>query len=199
MLIKAMLQTELTKKKKKRERRDERKKIKKNQWWFLLENHNHQANPHIHQQHIDWATTFRSGRCPINMLLVNVWICLMKKRSQMCMWDFKRLWNCETDFGRLNWCQDEDKVFQRIIEWGIKLDRLINISLTAGNGFFENECRLSRQTGCCHATQWRAAQCFRWPVNFVDRRSGAVAAAFQCAMYSTSAGLNTAWERERES
>ena len=27
-----------------------------------------------------------------------------------------------------------------------------------------------------------------WPVNFVDRRSGAVAAAFQCAMYSTSAG-----------
>ena len=31
------------------------------QRWFLLGNHNHQANPHVHQQHIVWATTFRSG------------------------------------------------------------------------------------------------------------------------------------------
>ena len=31
------------------------------QGWFLLGNHNHQANPHIHQQHIVWATTFRSA------------------------------------------------------------------------------------------------------------------------------------------
>ena len=31
------------------------------QWWFLLGNHNHQANPHVHQQHIVLATTFRSG------------------------------------------------------------------------------------------------------------------------------------------
>ena len=31
------------------------------QWWFLLGNHNHQANPHVHQQHIAWTTTFRSG------------------------------------------------------------------------------------------------------------------------------------------
>ena len=22
------------------------------QWWFLQGNHNHQANPHVHQQHI---------------------------------------------------------------------------------------------------------------------------------------------------
>ena len=26
-----------------------------------LGNHNHRANPHVHQQHIVWATTFRSG------------------------------------------------------------------------------------------------------------------------------------------
>ena len=25
------------------------------QWWFLLGNHNHQENPHVHQQHIVWA------------------------------------------------------------------------------------------------------------------------------------------------
>ena len=31
------------------------------QWWFLLGNHNHQANPHVHQQHIVLATTFWSG------------------------------------------------------------------------------------------------------------------------------------------
>ena len=31
------------------------------QWWFLLGNHNHQANPHVHQQYNVWATTFRSG------------------------------------------------------------------------------------------------------------------------------------------
>ena len=49
---------------------------------------NHQANPHILQQRIVWATTCRSGlpqplssqmgkrRCSNNMLLVNVWICL---------------------------------------------------------------------------------------------------------------------------
>ena len=43
------------------------------QWWFLLGNYNHQANPHIHQQHIVWAT------CSNNVLLVNVWICLMKR------------------------------------------------------------------------------------------------------------------------
>ena len=31
------------------------------QRWFLLGNHNHQANPHVHQQHVVLATTFRSG------------------------------------------------------------------------------------------------------------------------------------------
>ena len=31
------------------------------QWWFLLGNHNHQANPHVHQQHVVLATTFLSG------------------------------------------------------------------------------------------------------------------------------------------
>ena len=72
------------------------------QWWFLLGNHNHQANPHVHQQHIVWATTFRSGLPqPLSSqiwlekgsgnpdryviaqtikLLVNVWICLMIMR-----------------------------------------------------------------------------------------------------------------------
>ena len=105
MLIKATLQTELTKRKKERreKRRDERKMIKRFQWWFLLGNHNHQANPHIHQQHIDWATTFQTGHCSINMLLVKVWICLrIKKISDVHqVWDFKRLLNCETVFGRL--------------------------------------------------------------------------------------------------
>ena len=33
--------------------------------------------------------------------------------------------------------------------------------------------------GCCNATQGRAAQSCRWSVNLVDRRSGAVAVAFQ--------------------
>ena len=27
------------------------------QWWFLLGNHNHQANPHVHQQHVVLAKT----------------------------------------------------------------------------------------------------------------------------------------------
>ena len=35
-------------------------------------------------------------------------------------------------------------MFQRIIERGIKLDRL-DILLTAGTGFFQNQCHLSRQ------------------------------------------------------
>ena len=54
------------------------------------------------------------------------------------MWDFK-LWNgfCA------DWT-DEDKVFQRIIERGIKLDRL-DVLLKAGTGFFQNQCHLSRQ------------------------------------------------------
>ena len=42
----------------------------------------HHANPHIHQQHVDWATTRPKRRCSINMLLVNVWICLMTMISQ---------------------------------------------------------------------------------------------------------------------
>ena len=29
--------------------------------FFLIGNHYHQANPHIHRQHIFWATTFLSG------------------------------------------------------------------------------------------------------------------------------------------
>ena len=48
----------------------------------------HQANPHAHQHHAVWTTTFRSGlprplssqlkrRCSNNMMLVNVWICMM--------------------------------------------------------------------------------------------------------------------------
>ena len=32
------------------------------EWWFLLENHNHQANPHIHQQHIVSAVA-KTIRC----------------------------------------------------------------------------------------------------------------------------------------
>ena len=59
----------------------------------------HQANPHVHQQHIVWGTTFRSGlpqplssqrlgqprpkrRSSNNMLLVNVWMCFMIMISQ---------------------------------------------------------------------------------------------------------------------
>ena len=47
------------------------------------------------------------------------------------MWNFKRLLNCDTVFA--DWT-DEGKVFQRIIERGIKLDRL-DILLTAGTGY----------------------------------------------------------------
>ena len=28
------------------------------QWWFLLGHHDHQANPHVHQHHAVWTTTF---------------------------------------------------------------------------------------------------------------------------------------------
>ena len=49
----------------------------------------------------------------------------------MCMWNFKRLLNCDTVLA--DWT-DEGKVFQRIIERGIKLDRL-DILLTAGTGY----------------------------------------------------------------
>ena len=31
------------------------------QWWFLLGNHNHQANPHVHQQHVVLVMAFPSG------------------------------------------------------------------------------------------------------------------------------------------
>ena len=47
------------------------------------------------------------------------------------MWNFKRLLNCDTVFA--DWT-DEGKVFQRIIDWGIKVDRL-DILLTAGTGY----------------------------------------------------------------
>ena len=49
----------------------------------------------------------------------------------MCMWNFKRLLNCDTVFA--DWT-DEGKVFQRIIDRGIKVDR-IDILLTAGTGY----------------------------------------------------------------
>ena len=45
--------------------------------------------------------------------------------------EFKRLLNCDTVLA--DWT-DEGKVFQRIIERGIKLDRL-DILLTAGTGY----------------------------------------------------------------
>ena len=48
----------------------------------------------------------------------------------MCMWNFKRLLNCDTVFA--DWT-DEGKVFQRMIDRGIKVDRL-DILLTAGTG-----------------------------------------------------------------
>ena len=42
------------------------------QCWFLLGSHNHQANLHVHQQHVVC--------CSNDMLLVNVWICLMVRK-----------------------------------------------------------------------------------------------------------------------
>ena len=39
----------------------DREDICRCQWMFHNLSWNHQANPHIHQQHIVWATTFRSG------------------------------------------------------------------------------------------------------------------------------------------
>ena len=36
-------------------------------------NHNYQANPHIHQQHIVWATTFRSGWQPLSSQMA-IWL-----------------------------------------------------------------------------------------------------------------------------
>ena len=92
-----------------------------------------------------------------------------KKRSQMCMW-----------------------------ERGIKLDRL-DILLTQLELGFLNQYRphnivwhgntlsgscLERRYWFKKSSIWSAAQRFRQPVNFVDRRSGAIAAAFQCAMYN---------------
>ena len=62
------------------------------QWWFLLGNHNHQANPHVRQQHIVLATTFRSGlpqplsSQAILMMTIHVfdgkWIPLQLKRHR---------------------------------------------------------------------------------------------------------------------
>ena len=58
----------------------------------LTQKNCHQANPHVHQQHLVWATTFQSG-LPLagatqteTSLLVNVWICLMILISQQEPW-----------------------------------------------------------------------------------------------------------------
>ena len=33
------------------------------QWWFLLGNHIHQANPHVHQQHVVLTTVVKTACC----------------------------------------------------------------------------------------------------------------------------------------
>ena len=82
----------------------EKKTIFLFQWWFLLGNHNHQANPHVHQQHnyclsnfwLDkgWGNPDRNIVAQtIIMLMVNVWICLI---FLLIFWDtFSDIDECE--------------------------------------------------------------------------------------------------------
>ena len=85
----------------------DKKKMLTFQRWFLLENHNHQTNPHIRWQHIVWATTFRSGLPQAfeagatqtetlllkqYVLLVYVWICLMNCKRYSPLVERSNLW-----------------------------------------------------------------------------------------------------------